>query len=268
MEFFVTSNGIPVHVSEEGKGDKNLLFLHGYLETLYIWKDFGDLLPESFHCIYIDLPGHGLTGTHPESNDMEFDADVVAGVLDKLSVKSVNIIGHSMGGYVAQAFLKKYPERVLSLIHFNSNVHADLPEKKNQRLKEIEFIKNGKLISLAQIAVPNMYSKTNLRDCDDKIQETIEICEMHDPSGIAATVRGLMTRPDNLEFLKTVKVPLLFIFGTADTYTDKTSADAILSALPNAEGCFITNTGHNSFIENPSEVLTVFLDFLNKNHLV
>lgn len=268
MEFFVTSNGIPVHVSEEGTGDKNILFLHGYLETLYIWKDFEELLPESFHCISLDLPGHGLSGTHPQSNDMEFDADVVAGVLDKLSINSVNIVGHSMGGYVAQAFLKKYPDRVNSIVHFNSNVHADLPEKKDQRLKEIDFVINGKLMSLAQIAIPNMYSKSNHRICDDKIQETIEICETHDPLGIAATIRGLMTRPDNLEFLKTVKKPILFIFGTSDSYTDKDTADSILNAIPAAKGCFIPNTGHNSFIENPKEVLKILLDFLNENNLV
>lgn len=40
MEYFVTCNGIPVHVSETGSGDNAVVLLHGYLETLYIWEDF------------------------------------------------------------------------------------------------------------------------------------------------------------------------------------------------------------------------------------
>ena len=62
MEYFVTCNGIPVHVSETGKGDKAIILLHGYLETLYIWEEFRSLLPDSSRIVSIDLPGLGLTG--------------------------------------------------------------------------------------------------------------------------------------------------------------------------------------------------------------
>lgn len=268
MEFFITSNGIPLHVSDVGAGDKTILFLHGYLETLYIWEEFRELLSDSFRCISIDLPGHGLSGTHPVSNDMEFDADAVAGLLDKLSIASVIIIGHSMGGYIGQAMLKKYPERVSALIHFNSNIHSDDSDRKQQRLKEISFIENGKLLTFAQIAIPNMYAKSNLRKCDGKIQETIEICETHDPFGISATVRGLMKRPDNEEFLKSVETPILFVFGDSDIYTDIDAAKNILTAIPNAKGCFIPTSGHNSFIEQPQATADVLLHFLSENKLL
>ena len=55
MEYFVTCNGIPVHVSETGKGDKAIILLHGYLETLYIWEEFRSLLPDSSRIVSIDL---------------------------------------------------------------------------------------------------------------------------------------------------------------------------------------------------------------------
>ena len=77
MEFFATSNGIPVHISDTEKGDITILLLHGYLETLYVWEEFIGLFPKNFRFISIDLPGHGLTGTHPHSNSMEFCADTI-----------------------------------------------------------------------------------------------------------------------------------------------------------------------------------------------
>lgn len=104
MEYFVTCNGIPVHVSETGTGDNAVVLLHGYLETLYIWEDFRTLFPESSHIISIDLPGLGLSGSAPDVNSMQFDAKVLLDLLDRLSVTKVLIVGHSMGGYVGQRF--------------------------------------------------------------------------------------------------------------------------------------------------------------------
>ena len=86
MEYFVTCNGIPVHVSETGKGDKAIILLHGYLETLYIWEEFRSLLPDSFRIVSIDLPGLGLTGSDPFINSMQFDAKVLLDLLDKLGI--------------------------------------------------------------------------------------------------------------------------------------------------------------------------------------
>ncbi len=255
MEYFVTCEGIPVHVCESGKGEKAIILLHGYLETLYIWDEFRKMLPDSSRIVSIDLPGHGLTGSHSESNSMEFCAAVLKALCDKLGIAKAIIIGHSMGGYIGQRFLKDYPEYISALIHFNSNPYADNPDKKEQRLKEIEFIKNGKLTHLAQIAIPNMYSKENLRQFDEKIVETVEICETHDPLGIASSVRGLMTRDDNVELLRSASVPVAFVFGDNDSYASMEVIQKIKSDLPDAKHFIIKNTGHNSFIERPVSVM-------------
>ena len=56
---------------------------------------------------------------------MSFVADVLADLMNKKSLKDVAVIGHSMGGYIGQMCIKKYPEIFTSLIHFNSNPFAD-----------------------------------------------------------------------------------------------------------------------------------------------
>ncbi len=262
MEFFITSQGIPVHVSDSGKGEKVFLLLHGYLETLYIWNEFREILPTSFRTIAIDLPGHGLSGSHPECNSMSFCSDVIAEVLTKLGVSQCSVIGHSMGGYVAQACLRHHPEFFSSLINFNSNPYSDDPSKEKERLKEIDFINSGKLSQLSSIAIPNMYAQSNLRSCDDKIQETIEISDTHDISGVAATIRGLMSRPDNILFLSNCDKPILFIFGDHDIHMSLSKAQQILKDIPNAKGAFIPDTGHNSFIERPTLTLESLMNFL------
>ena len=64
MEYFLTANNIPVHILDTKKGDNVLLLLHGYLETLYIYDDFINILSNDYRIIAIDLPGHGLSGTY------------------------------------------------------------------------------------------------------------------------------------------------------------------------------------------------------------
>jgi pimeloyl-ACP methyl ester carboxylesterase len=254
MEYFVTCNGIPVHVSETGSGDNAVVLLHGYLETLYIWEDFRTFFPESSHIISIDLPGLGLTGSAPEVNSMEFDAKVLLALLDRLSIAKVLIVGHSMGGYVGQRFLRDYPDRISALVNVNSNPYADDPLKVNDREKEISFILNGKLVQLAQIAIPNMYCKANLRSCDNKVAETVEICETHDPEGVAAVVRGLMTRDDNVALLSATGLPVMFIYGDADVYSPLSRIKQIQADLPNCRHEIIHGTGHNTHVENPRAV--------------
>ena len=70
MEYFAISNGIPVHILDTKKGDTTIVLLHGYLETLYIFNEFIELLEKKYRVIAIDMPGHGLSGSDKEINTM------------------------------------------------------------------------------------------------------------------------------------------------------------------------------------------------------
>lgn len=264
MEYFVTCSGIPVHVSETGSGDNAIVLLHGYLETLYVWEEFRTLLPGSSHIVSIDLPGMGLSGSAQEVNSMQFCASVVRSLMDKLGLSRIHIVGHSMGGYIGQRFLRDYPDKILTLVNINSTPYADDPAKATDREREISFILNGKLVQLAQIAIPNMYCKDNLRRCDEKILETVENCEAHDPSGVAAVVRGLMTREDNVQSLQSPSVPVMFIHGDSDVYNPKSRIDQIIADLPSCTHLIVPHTGHNSFVEEPVQVADAVTSFISR----
>lgn len=261
MEYFAISNSIPVHILDTKKGDKTILLLHGYLETLYIYNEFIELLEKKYRIIAIDLPGHGLSGSDKEINSMEYCAEVAVDVLKKCGVEKAYVAGHSMGGYVAQNCLKKYPEMFEGIILLNSTPFADSPEKKEDRKREIELVLSGKLGHLASISIPKMYSAANLRKLDEKIEETVEITETHDPNGIAACIRGMMERENTEEVLaKTAKA--LLVFGTDDKFITEETREKIAALLPNAKTAIIPETGHNSFIEAPEQVMQAIADFI------
>lgn len=263
MEYFAISNGIPVHILDTKKGEETILLLHGYLETLYIFNEFVEILEKKYRVIAIDLPGHGLSGSDKEINTMEFCASVAADVLKKSGVEKAYVAGHSMGGYIAQNCLKLYPEMFKGLILLNSTPFADTPEKKEDRKREIELIMSAKLGHLASLSIPKMYAPSNLRRLDEKIEETVEITETHDPNGIVACIKGMMERAETKDVLaKTEKV--MMVFGTEDKFIVGQTRENLISEFPDATIVVIPETGHNSFIEAPEKVAEAIEEFVGK----
>ena len=90
-----------LHIADSGVGDKCVVLLHGYLESMYVWDDFTSLLTPSVRVITVDIPGHGISEIKGEVHTMEMVADVLHEMLLSLGIKKVTMVGHSMGGYAA-----------------------------------------------------------------------------------------------------------------------------------------------------------------------
>lgn len=266
MEFFAKSpsTGITVHVNDSQKGDKVIFLLHGYLETMYIWTEFAELLEKEYRIVTVDLPGHGISGSNPDCNGVELCADVVRDMMDALKIKSCIIGGHSLGGYVALSCIVKYPERFTSLMVFNSNPYPDAPEKQALRAKEIENINGGGLSQVAAVTIPHLYKPSNLRACNDKIKETVELCDTHDPLGICSSIKGLQSRPDRREDLKAWKKPALWLYGDSDLHMTSDRIDFMKTTYPSFEHVVVPECGHMSFIEQQQFTFEAVDNFLKR----
>lgn len=250
MDFFTVSNGIPVRVSEQGKGNA-IVLLHGYLETLEVWESFIPLLAKNYRIITLDLPGHGLSGWNGGVHTMEFMADTVKGVLDKLGVKECLPVGHSMGGYVTLAFAKKYPEAAKGLCLLHSSPNPDTEEKKANRDREIELIRADKLHLIVQAAIPNTFAKQNVERFREEIQAIEERAEIADKHGIIACLQGMKEREDMNSFLEEYGKPHLLVFGKGDNLITWEVAETLMAKLKNADTLILENSGHEGFIEEP-----------------
>jgi len=269
MEFFTIANGISVHVwdtrDEKAPGqavsENCLVLLHGYLETMYIYNELIDALKPHFRIITLDLPGHGLTDSAPAGpdgariNSLAFQAQVVAGVMDRCGVQKAVIAGHSMGGYVTLRFLHDFPDRADRGILLHSHPYPDVPEKADDRAREKVLIREGKLQALAAYSIPKMYFEDNLRACDEKIRETVELCETHDPEGIIATIEGLRTRPDQQDVMAHPPVPLMLVHGDHDAFLPLEKVAEMKESFPQVQYELVPETGHNSFIERRDAVV-------------
>jgi pimeloyl-ACP methyl ester carboxylesterase len=114
-------NGVKLHYVEQGKGPL-ILFLHGFPEFWYEWKD---LLPEfarDHHAVAVDMRGYNLSAS-PESVDqyrVPVIVEDVRALAVKLKARTFVLVGHDWGGVIAWAFAAAHPEMLDKLIIVNA----------------------------------------------------------------------------------------------------------------------------------------------------
>jgi haloacetate dehalogenase len=112
----VDTGASTIHIERGGSGPPVLL-LHGFPETLAMWRDVAPLLADRFSVVCADLRGYGRSGCPPSADDhapyskRELARDMVA-VMTKLGFERFSIAGHDRGGRVAYRAALDHPQRV------------------------------------------------------------------------------------------------------------------------------------------------------------
>lgn len=110
-------NGLSLHYLDWGGADKPpLMLIHGARVHAHAWDFFSLEMRQYFHIYAVDLPGHGDSEWAPDAdyNRSRLAADV-AGLIEQLGLKSLILIGHSLGGSVATLVAARLPARIQAL---------------------------------------------------------------------------------------------------------------------------------------------------------
>ncbi|MBQ1253112.1 MAG: alpha/beta hydrolase [Alistipes sp.] len=261
-ESFIMAGSTPLHIADSGKGDKCVVLLHGYLESMYVWDDFLPLLTPKVRVITVDIPGHGISTVQGEVHTMEYVADVLRDMLDVLGLEKVTMVGHSMGGYITLAFCAKYAERLEGLVLLSSSPFPDTELKRENRRREIALVKAGKKDALARVAPETGFAPHNRKRLKDYIDDLVECVHVTEDEGIVALLGGMIERVDQNEMLRTTSVKQLFILGKHDAYIPVEAAEEFIALNPQARVAWLENSGHMGFIEEPEECAAALLEFV------
>ena len=253
-----------LHIADSGVGEKCVVLLHGYLESMYVWDDFAPLLTPSVRVITVDIPGHGISEVKGEVHTMEMVADVLHEMLKSLEIERVTMVGHSMGGYVALAFCARYPEQLDGLVLLSSTPNPDTEAKRENRRREIALVRAGKKDALARVAPEAGFAEQNRRRLRSYIDDLTECVHITEDDGIVALLGGMMERADQNEMLRKSAVPQLFILGKKDGYIPVEVAEEIVANHPQAQVAWLEESGHMGFIEEPETCAEALLKFVEK----
>ncbi len=244
---------------ERGSGPV-LLFVHGFPLDRTMWIPQLAGLAKLRTCVAMDLRGHGLSvDEQPGNYSMDLFADDIARTMDAMGAETADLAGLSMGGYVVMAFLRRYPDRVRSLVFIDTKTEADTDEGKAGRDRTAADVTANGMAPLWDTLGPKMLSASPRQASREKTK----VMFLGVPPAVAAAVAlAMRDRPDSTADLANVSVPVLWLHGEEDSLMPLEGARATAEKIPGAVFKSIPEAGHLSPLENPEAVNAAITEFL------
>lgn len=236
-----TVNGIQVAYTDEGEGAP-LLFVHGFPLSRGTWSKQVEAFKTSYRVIAPDLRGLGESEATAGAVPMSRFAEDLYALLQHLGAGPVILVGHSMGGYVALAFAKAYPQALRGLVLVGTKAGADTPEGAAARRATAEKVRTEGSSVVVNAMAPKMLAASN---SDAAMAASVrDFMAPSKPEGVIGALLGMAERPDAGTWLGTIRVPALVITGADDTIIPPSESEALAKAIPGAQLKLIPKAGH------------------------
>lgn len=260
-----TVMGRVVAYDESGQGTPVVL-IHGYPLNRMIWEAQWEGLAQNAHIIAPDLRGFGESEMIAGTTEISTYADDVREFLDALGVNEpAVIVGLSMGGYVAMAYLRRYPNHVAGLILANTKATADTIEGKAGRDKNITLAQAQGAGAIADAMLPKVLSPKTYATKPELVAQVKTIMASATVPGIIGALESMRDRPDSTGTLLEYSQPVLIIAGADDQLMSAADQENMRQAARNSTLVTIPDAGHLSPMEQPEAFNDAVKEFLRMN---
>ena len=226
-----------------------LFFLHGLTANHTMFEQQFPAFEENYNIIAWDAPAHGESRPYPEFT-YENAANGVKKILDECGVSAVVLIGQSMGGFIAQSFICRYPEMAKAFVSIDSTPYGDYYSKSDKWwLQQIEWMSNlfpEKLLksSMAKQNALTEIGRSNMASMIEGYRKA-ELCQL---MGIGYA--GFLDDNRVCE----LPCPVLLIVGEKDNTGKVRAYNKEWAKRTGYPLVWISNAAHNSNVDNPSVV--------------
>jgi len=252
----IQSNGIAIHVEEQGAGDPTLVFLHYYGGSSRTWKNVTAILAPTFRTLSIDHRGWGQSDAPKEGYRLADLAADAEGVISALNLQRYVLVGHSMGGKVAQLMASRQPVGLAGLV-----LVAPSPPSPMVMPAQAREAMAGAYASreTVEAAIDTMLTAKPL-SAEDR-EQVIEDSLRGAPQAKVAWPRT-MSLEDIAAQVGNIGSPVLVIAGELDRVDPPIRLRAeLLPRIPQAVMHVLPGTGHLSMLESPTAVATLIANF-------
>lgn len=238
---------------------ETIFFLHGLTADHSMFDGQIPAFEEEYNILIWDTPAHGKSRPFDEF-DFGDTSEYIKNILDNNSVDQVVLAGQSLGGYLAQSFIKRYPERVEGFVSIDSTPYGFGYYSKSDIwiLKQVEWMAQlyplrwmkkamAKQVSATQKAYDNMMQM--LAPYDKK-----KLCHL-----LGLGYAGFLD--DNCEL--DIPCPVLLILGEKDKTGKVVQYNKAWTKQTGYPLKIINDAAHNANVDKPMEVNACIQDFLS-----
>ena len=265
-------DGTPVNYVDVGSGDEDpVVLVHGLGGQWQNWLENIPRLALDRRVVAMDLPGSGVTPM-PADDDITISGygRCVNALCDKLGLGGIDLVGNSMGGYVAAEVAIQFPERVSRLvlvsaagissaetlqapiltfgriataIATNSAArHRRLAARPLTRHMSLALVARHPRLLKADLAYEGFFKGAGKPGFDDALRACLDY--------------------DFRDRLPDVKVPTLIVWGESDSIIPVRDADEFERLIEDSRKVVMKDTGHIPMAERPTAFNDVLVDFL------
>ncbi|MCX7625276.1 MAG: alpha/beta hydrolase [Candidatus Sumerlaeaceae bacterium] len=241
-----------------------IVFLHAFPLDSRMWREQVACLSKKTTVLTPNVRGFGGAKGAQECAAWSigcFAFDVLS-LIDQQGIERVILAGCSMGGYTAFEFWRRYPARVAGMILCDTRAEADSPEIRQRRRDQIERIRREGTSFLGEFVEEMLISPKTREHNPSLVRELRQWAAEAPAEAVIGVLEALAARPDSIETLPTINVPVLLIYGEDDVVTPKECGVRMLSRLPHATMEIVPDAGHLAPLENPAVVNSAIEDYL------
>lgn len=248
-------DGIKLAYTLSGRGS-TVLLLHGWMCNREFWKKQIHALSKTHQILALDFRGHGDSDTPEGGYTIEQLADDVCNVMKGLGIKEAVVVGHSMGGMVAQQLCVSHMKYVSGLI-LVTTIAADREGHLISKRIERETLRLG-----FQPAFLHYFEGWFGPGTDPNIIHWVRAQMLRAPENVGLDLVRAYSRFDLRAHLPSFSVPTLVIGTVSDASAVPVESEILAGLIPGAQLVMIDGAGHFPMLETPQKFNKILEEFL------
>jgi len=263
MPFIKTKSGLNWHFHSQGQGQA-VLFIHGWSFDESVWFKQIDSFISRYRVITLDLPGHGQTN-YKSSIDI---IEEVKFIVEELGLKNINLVGHSLGGFLSLQLVSKYPELIKKLVLIGAPAKFVESKEYSFGLRESDINKLKNFLSkdypnILLVFMRWLFTKDERGQKDFRsIWEKLSTKRAWPQKEAMADFLFIIEKEDIREQLSSLNIPTLIICGTGDPICPVESMGYLNKQIKDSKVKLFPGCGHLPFLTQAKRFNKVVKEFL------
>jgi len=235
-----------------------LVLVHGYLGGSSQWDAPLPLLSQHFEVVTLDLAGYGRASHLPAPTDLADHARNVLATLDHLGIERFHLLGHSMGGMVAQEITSQAPHRVNKLVLYATGPLGSIPGRFETMARSRERLKEDGIERTARrICATWLFDREASPAFEALAGLATQATEQAASAGLMA-----MEAWAGCERLGSIAQATLVIWGEGDRSYGWSQIEMLWRGIPRASLAVLPACAHALHLERSALFCTLLVEFL------
>lgn len=266
MKKFLNINDIEICIDDTEDGENSLLLIHGLTGNKSTMYPIRDMFKDEYRVITIDTRGHGES-TRPEQYTIDDHANDIHEIIKELNLQKVNILGYSMGSYIALRAAEVQCDDINNLIlvctkpNGKTSSVARLLKEANLDITQVTQEEMMEVILKASVAPQSLQKIVNGELNIEALLKGDEGQELNESEKAAEDAS--LANFDNSNDYEKVTCNTLVIAAEHDGINPPELGREVADGIKDAEFELIKDAGHLAVVEQPDEFQKIVKDFLS-----